>query len=231
MIATPRRHPDGLDTGGDGPVVQALWQTLTSEPGVSVALLDEIGTVLFANDETKRIFFEHAPEEIVGKRLSDLGFPKAWIDERLGLFQRMKAEGHPLLLRTVWQGHQQFSWMRMIPAEEGDGGPRFLVITRRIPAGQEAERLLASERSVVESDVIRLGELDALSPRELEVLALLGQGLSIKEIARTLHRSVKTIERHRGSIGTKLQMSKGLVIADVAREAGLLMDDAARKRV
>ncbi len=84
---------------------------------------------------------------------------------------------------------------------------------------------------MVESDVIRLGELDALSPRELEVLALLGQGLSIKEIARTLHRSVKTIERHRGSIGTKLQMSKGLVIADVAREAGLLMDDAARKRV
>ena len=231
MAGSPLRHPDGLDPGGDGPVAQALWQTLTGEPGVSVALLDESGTLLFANAETRRIFFEHAPQEIVGKRLGELGFPKPWIDERLGLFQRMKAEGHPLLLRTVWRGHQQFSWMRMIPPEEGDGGARFLVITRRIPAGQEAERLLASERPVVESDVIRLGELDALSPRELEVLALLGQGLSIKEIAKTLHRSVKTIERHRGSIGSKLQMSKGLVIADVAREAGLVTDDAARKRV
>lgn len=43
-----------------------------------------------------------------------------------------------------------------------------------------------------------------LSPRELEVLRLTGQGLEAKEIAYQLHISSRTVDVHRGNIRTKL---------------------------
>jgi DNA-binding NarL/FixJ family response regulator len=44
----------------------------------------------------------------------------------------------------------------------------------------------------------------AISPREREVLALIGEGLSTKEIAARLGLSVKTVETHRRQIMDKL---------------------------
>lgn len=43
-----------------------------------------------------------------------------------------------------------------------------------------------------------------LSDRELEVFELIGSGLTTRDIARKLHRSVKTIESHREHIKNKL---------------------------
>jgi DNA-binding NarL/FixJ family response regulator len=47
-------------------------------------------------------------------------------------------------------------------------------------------------------------EVHGLSDRELEVLRLIARGLKTGEIARTLHRSVHTVEAHRASIKRKL---------------------------
>ena len=228
---TPPAVPSS-DEGIPSAAPAMLWETMTSEPGVSVSILDEQGTILFLNAETIRIFFnDRAPERVRGMRLDQLGFPKAWIEERLGVFRSVKQDGRPRLMRTVWHGHQQFSWVRMVPADGPGEAPTFMVVTRRIPSGEESARLLNSEVSVIDSGVIRLGELDVLTPRELEVLTLLGHGLSIKDIAESLSRSVKTVERHRESIGAKLQMSKAVVLADMARDAGLVMGDSAKRRV
>jgi DNA-binding NarL/FixJ family response regulator len=46
--------------------------------------------------------------------------------------------------------------------------------------------------------------LGGLSDREMEVLRLIGRGLKTGEIARSLNRSVHTIETHRASIKRKL---------------------------
>lgn len=46
--------------------------------------------------------------------------------------------------------------------------------------------------------------LDCLSDRELEVLQLVGEGRSSRDIAETLHLSVKTVESHRLHIKEKL---------------------------
>lgn len=51
--------------------------------------------------------------------------------------------------------------------------------------------------------------LDTLSRRELEVLTLLGQGLSNTRIAQILCRSAKTIESHRYRIAHKLGIENG----------------------
>jgi DNA-binding NarL/FixJ family response regulator len=45
-----------------------------------------------------------------------------------------------------------------------------------------------------------------LSDRELEVLQLLGQGVSTREIADQLHLSIKTIESYRANIKRKLEL-------------------------
>lgn len=51
--------------------------------------------------------------------------------------------------------------------------------------------------------------LASLSDRELEVLRLIGRGMSTGEIARDLCRSVKTIEAHRANIKEKLSLRGG----------------------
>ena len=76
-----------------------------------------------------------------------------------------------------------------------------------------------------------LGPLEVLTPRELEVLALLGQGLSLKQIAKVLYRSVKTIDNHRASIGKKLAIDDRVKLAEIAFRAGLTVRDAERERV
>ena len=47
---------------------------------------------------------------------------------------------------------------------------------------------------------------DSLSDRELQVFRYIGQGLSIAQIAHTLHRSSHTVESHRQSIKRKLNL-------------------------
>lgn len=224
---------------GGSPVVQGadslglIWETIVSDPATGVTLIDIEGRVLFINEQALRIFFddERTTEEVIGRTIEELGFPEAWVDERLGIFRELAQSSESVLLRTVWHGRQQFSWMRHIPTEEPSDLAHFLVITRRIVAGEEAEHLLKGEHAVIESDTMRLGKLDTLTNRELEVLALVGHGMSTKEIAKTLFRSVKTIENHRESIAKKLGRAKGLELARIAREAGLIPSDQTRKRV
>ncbi len=51
--------------------------------------------------------------------------------------------------------------------------------------------------------------LDRLSDRELEILRLLGDGYTTREIATNLGISVKTVESHRGNIRHKLKLTNG----------------------
>jgi DNA-binding NarL/FixJ family response regulator len=63
--------------------------------------------------------------------------------------------------------------------------------------GQLSGRKAAGPASPVES----------LSDRELEVFTLLGQGRTTRQIAQTLHVSIKTVEAHRANIKHKLGLS------------------------
>jgi DNA-binding NarL/FixJ family response regulator len=50
-------------------------------------------------------------------------------------------------------------------------------------------------------------ELGALTDREIEILRLLGEGLSTREIAARLGISVKTVETHRANVKAKLRIT------------------------
>jgi DNA-binding CsgD family transcriptional regulator len=60
-----------------------------------------------------------------------------------------------------------------------------------------------------------------LTMREQEVLALIGRGLSLPEIARQIHRSPKTVAAHRLRLGKKLNLHNRVDLARFAIQCGL----------
>jgi len=64
--------------------------------------------------------------------------------------------------------------------------------------------------------------LDRLTPREREVLVLLGRGLSNKRIAQDLRLSEKTVKTHVGHVLAKLGVADRTQAAVVAVRAGLV---------
>jgi DNA-binding NarL/FixJ family response regulator len=52
----------------------------------------------------------------------------------------------------------------------------------------------------------KIAEADALSPRQREVLQLIAEGRSTREIAERLHVSVKTVETHRAQLMQRLEI-------------------------
>ncbi len=209
-----------------------IFKFLNSDPGTGIHVADRNGVLLYINDTGIRFFFPEqiVREDIIGKTGGENGFPKEWVDERIAILREVEQTGEEQLLRTIWQGRQQFSWFRPLSQEDGEDF-RVLVVTRRIGGGEEADRLLDSKMTVVKSSVADLGDLQVLTKREIEVLVFIGQGLKAKEIAMIMHRSVKTIENHRISIGNKLHKSNKVELALIAREAGLMVDDSARSRL
>ena len=63
---------------------------------------------------------------------------------------------------------------------------------------------------------------DPLSPRESEVLKLVAEGHTSREIAATLSISEKTVERHRGNILDKLGMRDRVELTRYAIRCGLV---------
>jgi DNA-binding CsgD family transcriptional regulator len=51
--------------------------------------------------------------------------------------------------------------------------------------------------------------IDRLSKRELQILLMIGQGMSTRETADSLRLSIKTVESHRQRIKRKLNLSTG----------------------
>jgi two-component system capsular synthesis response regulator RcsB len=60
-----------------------------------------------------------------------------------------------------------------------------------------------------------------LSPKEVEVLRLLGEGMTVKKIAQQLHKSVSTISRQKGDAMLKLGLKGDAELFDYLRDAHL----------
>jgi DNA-binding NarL/FixJ family response regulator len=57
---------------------------------------------------------------------------------------------------------------------------------------------------------------DALSNRELQILEMIGRGLSSRQVAESLNLSIKTIEAHRQRIKRKLKLKTGAQLVNFA---------------
>ncbi len=92
-----------------------------------------------------------------------------------------------------------------------------LVAIRRVLAGERhiSERMSArfAARFLGGSSLAQGSPLAVLSDRELQVFELIGRGQTTREIAGTLHLSIKTIESYREHIKAKLNLESGVALA------------------
>ncbi len=98
---------------------------------------------------------------------------------------------------------------------------------RRIAAGESWFSSPIRERIVIDRDGPRLAVTNGdhnlpLTPRELEVLRYIARGMSKKEIAATMHISVKTVDNHSTSLMTKLDIHDRVQLARFAIRQGLI---------
>lgn len=196
-----------------------VWDAITREPGIGVTIVNMEGVVTYVNEEASKLYLGEAGGA-EGKRLDEL-IPAELVEQTLERGRRCLAEGS-FSSRIVWGGRQIINSYHPVKADD-DEPDRFLIISR-YALGGDAEADFTS-------DFVELGELSVLTPRELEVLALIGQGLRIADIARILHRSERTIEKHRESIGRKLNQTDRVQLALIASRAGLRVEDAKLKRL
>jgi DNA-binding CsgD family transcriptional regulator len=207
---------------GSGEVDSSLlWNIFIRQPGIGVVIFRADGTYVYVNDEAARLFHGENPPDFTGKRIAELHTPEV-ATEWTGVLSRVAESRRPMLVRTIRRGVQLQS--ALWPVDDRAGREKHvLCVTRQ--GQRDVDNL-----EVHETQYIDLGPLDVLTSRELEVLALLGQGLNIPQIAQTIHRSPRTIERHRDSIAAKLKVRDRVGLAQLAQAAGLELRDAALKR-
>lgn len=81
-------------------------------------------------------------------------------------------------------------------------------------------------RVVADSQGVRLAQptttrVATLTDREIEVLRYLARGMSAQEVARTMHISVKTVDRHKANLMNKLDIHDRVELARFAIREGL----------
>lgn len=232
-MSDPKFQPDGVPSsqgqyapqlGGPQPQDLAeVWQTLVADSGADLAICTADGRVLYMSS----ILSWWAPvrtfEGVTGKSLLEI-FPKAIAEERISLLRRVVETGKPVVIHAAWKGIRTRTVMR--PLRSGPGGPidRVLVICRGTVPSDET-RAAQADVEVVQAQHVDKGQLAHLTPRELEILALIGQGLTTAAIAEKLYRSRKTIEAHRLSLGIKLNARNRVDLARIAVQSGLVSAD------
>lgn len=202
----------------------AVLDALRADPLVGVTIIRADGQILYANNRSASFYLGAPPERSVGHSIYEL-LPKEWADERMQILMQAHADSKPRVLRTMIRGVQSESTITPIADA---GTPRFLVTS--VTDGHTFERL-EDGLIVIDSAFADLGPLDVLSARELEVLALLKQGLTNRQIARLLFRSPRTVENHIRSVSHKLGATNRVRLALIAQAAGLKMDGSVMKRM
>jgi LuxR family transcriptional regulator, maltose regulon positive regulatory protein len=107
------------------------------------------------------------------------------------------------------------SWLDQHPEEQDQ---QLMPYVEKIHAAFEAP----VETKSTETTVQQTGLVEPLSPRELEVLQLISQGLSNQEIGEHLFLALDTVKGHNRRIFEKLQVNRRTEAIARARELGLI---------
>jgi DNA-binding NarL/FixJ family response regulator len=156
---------------------------------------------------------EHAPDVVV----TDIRMPPTHTDEGLAIAARLRTE-RPDTGVVLLSQYAEATYALTLLAE--GSARRGYLLKERVADGDEladAIRRVAAGCSVIDPTVVeglvaanraRPSKLDALTPRELEVLGEMAQGKANASIAAGLVLSERAIEKHTNSIFAKLGLSE-----------------------
>jgi DNA-binding CsgD family transcriptional regulator len=222
MTCSPREHSNHNSTMGHHPPmpIPAAWQDLLADAGAPAVVGDPFsGKVVWANAGYAAVYGKGAAaEELPGRLLIDLTNDEA-AAERLTICRDVIRSGKSRVVRDLWNGRAMCVTVR--PMKPWDGAPSGAVVCVFRPVWPEQPGFDGICPSAHVVQTVDLGPLALLSKRELEVLALIGEGMTNAQIAARLHRTAKTIEAHRTSLAAKLRVTTREELAAVAARAGL----------
>ncbi len=194
-----------------------VWRdALMHDPWAGVVVVGSDGRIVASNAAFARRI--EAPGPIVGRRIADLVPPDIGA-ERTALTQRVRDTGRPLVALGMVRGvYCSAVYRRCSP--RGDHDDLLLGVCHPVTAHAGVPPI-DFDAEVVDCGIQDWGRLASLSDRELEILDLIGEGLTTAEVAKALHRAEKTVEWHRSSLGDKLGGLNRVELARVARESGV----------
>ena len=195
---------------------QAVWSALVHDSRSVVMVMTAEGVIEYANP-TACAFLGLAESQVVGRSYATL-FEENHAAERMSVVSQVARTGAPMAIDGVIRGVTTRTICRPIPASSVT---RVLLTSRVGPTVHQPAKH-PEEMTVMRSRADDYGRLGTLTARELEILRHIGQGLSTAEIAKRLHRSVKTVEWHRVSLGSKLGVTNRVELARLAISAGLV---------
>ena len=111
---------------------------------------------------------------------------------------------------------------------KSDDPDSIVTAIRKVARGEFAfspgvqERFKVQDRKTKKVENKPVSKFDSLTPREVEILRLIGKGMSRSEIAKSVFRSPKTIDAHRISIMNKLDIHDRVELARFAIREGLV---------
>jgi PAS domain S-box-containing protein len=180
------------------------------EPDVGLTVVEDNGQIIHFNQAALRLFGVE-DDDLLGKSLHDV-FAEEYVQERMSWVREVIDTNKALRATHIYCGRMLVS--SFYPHRDGDRN--FAIVLTRLDG-----MLPDGDIKDTQSQFIDLGPLSVLSPRELEVLVLLGQGNSVPEVSRLLFRSPRTIERHKTEIGHKLGVSSIAQLTRLVAQAGL----------
>ncbi|HET7043826.1 MAG TPA: response regulator transcription factor [Gaiellaceae bacterium] len=170
---------------------------------------------------------EKALSEDVHLAILDVSMPKLTGIQAAAELQKRKPELKVLMLSMY--DSEQFLYESLRAGASGyvlksEADQDIVEACRRTMRGQSF--LYPSAIASLVKDFVERGrpddQFDVLTPRELQVLKLIAEAHSSKEIAKELVISVKTVERHRQNILDKLGMSDRVELTRYAIRRGLI---------
>lgn len=224
----PGRSPPTEPTQAVSIDAQTLWTVFSNTPGIGISITNAQGQLLFVNEASRVFFSDDKRIDYAGKYIADF-HPPEFVEERLSIIAQVIHDGKPRRLSHIYLGRRIESTIWPI-RESPHPDDRVIVVTRE-KTGVDALVVNSDECKTVSTQYIDLGPLAVLTQRELEIMVLLGHGLSVPEAASILHRSPKTVQRHKAAISQKLELHGQADIVAIVTSMGLEMSDAKLKRL
>jgi len=218
---------------GEVPIEAVLSGILGADRRVSIGVIDRQGTFMMLNAFAAKPYGVDDPSKLYGKNIGDY-VTGIWVEELLGFVRRCIKEDTKITILLMSGGFRIRTQLVPIRTSPGDAQASCVLVMSEEIKAQIYEQIVSDppdDEVVVHSELVSLGPLDVLSTRELEVLALMREGLRTKEIADRLHRSLSTILKHRESIGRKLKLHDRSEMIELANIAVLQVEDASRTRL